>query len=82
MLKDNKAVEKLIVFKKRPIIITFVGAIIAILLILATLEVSRRNINTFVSEQQKYIIAIEAVILAIFIVEILSRLATLRLHAP
>lgn len=82
MSKDNKVVEKLNVFQKRPVIITFLGAIITILLILATLEVSHRNINTFVSSQQKYIIAIEAVILAIFIVEMLVRLVTLRLRAP
>ena len=82
MLKDDKVAEKLNVFKKRPIIITSFGAIITILLILATLEVSRRNINTFISSQQKYIIAIEAAILAIFIVEMLVRLVTLRLRAP
>jgi small-conductance mechanosensitive channel len=82
MLKDNKVVEKPNVFQKRPIIITCVGTIITILLILATLEVSRRNINTFISSQQKYIIAIEAVMLAIFIVELLVRLVTLLLHTP
>ena len=80
MLKDNKVVDKVNVFRKRPIIITGIGAIITILLILATLEVSRRNINTFVSSQQKYIIAIEAVILAICIVEMVGRLVTLLLH--
>jgi small-conductance mechanosensitive channel len=80
MLKDNKTIEKLDVFPKRPIIITGIGVIVTILLILATLEVSRRNINTFVSSQQRYIIAIEAVLLAIFIVEMVGRLVTLLLH--
>jgi hypothetical protein len=55
---------------------------INIILILVTLEVSRRNLNTFVSNQQKYIIAIEAAILAIFIVEMLARLVRLLLPAP
>jgi len=81
MLEDNKVDEKLSVFRKKSFIITFVGAIITILLILATREVSHRNINTFVSDQQKYIIAIETAILAIFIVEMLVRLATSRSHA-
>jgi small-conductance mechanosensitive channel len=82
MSKDNKIAEKPIIFQKRPIIITFLGMIIMILLILATLEVSHRNIITFISEQQKYIIAIEAAILAIFIVEMLVSLVTLLLHTP
>jgi small-conductance mechanosensitive channel len=82
MSEDNKVDEKLIVFQKRPLIITFTGALIMMLLILATLEVSHRNIITFVSNQQKYIVAIEAVILAIFIVELLVRLVGLVLRAP
>jgi len=82
MLKDNKVIEKLNELQKRPIIITCVGAIVTIFLILATLEISRRNINTFISSQQKYIIAIEAVMLAIFIVEMLGRLVTLHLRTP
>ena len=82
MSQDIKLVEKLNVFQKRQIIITFLGAIITILLILATLEVSHRNINTFISAQEKYIIGIETAILAIFVVEMLVRLVTLRLHDP
>ena len=66
---------------KRPIIITFVGTIIMILLILVTLEVSHRNINAFVTTQQKYIIAIEAAILATFIIEMLGGLIRLVLPA-
>jgi small conductance mechanosensitive channel len=73
MPRDTKVMQKLEAIRKRPIIITFMGAIATILLILVTLEVSHRNISTFVSSQQKYIIAIEAVILAIFIVEMLGR---------
>ena len=82
MSKDNKVNEKPIVFQKRSIIITFLGTIITILLILVTLEVSHRNISTFVSSQQKYILAIEAAILAIFIVEMLGMLVRLLLPAP
>jgi small conductance mechanosensitive channel len=68
--------------KKRPIIITFLGIIITILLILATLEISNRNVNAFISTQQKYILSIETAILAIFIVEMLVRVVTLRFHTP
>ena len=82
MSKVNKVGEKLTVIKKRPIIITFIGTIITILLILVTLEVSHRNINTFVTSQEKYIIAMEVAILAIFMVEMLGRLVELLLPAP
>ena len=82
MSEDNKAGEKTEVINKRPIIITFVGTIITIILILLTLEVSHRNINNFVTAQQKYIIAIEAAILATFIIEMLGRLVRLLLPAP
>jgi small conductance mechanosensitive channel len=81
MSKDYKVGEKL-EGNKRPIIITFIGIITTILLILLTLEFSHRNINTFVTSQQKYIIAIEAAILATFIVEMLGNLVRLLLPAP
>ena len=79
----NKQVDKkLISSKRRPIIITFLGTIFMIILLLVTQEVARRNINTFVSSQQRYIIAVEAVILAIFIVEMLGMLVRFLLPAP
>ena len=59
---------------KRLIIIAISGAILGIALILATLEISRENITSFVGTQEKYIISIEAAILAIFLVEILARI--------
>jgi small-conductance mechanosensitive channel len=82
MSKDIETVKTLDISKKRPIAITFIGAIITMFLIIATLEVSHRNINTFVSDQEKYIVAIEATILSILIVEMLVRLITLRFNAP
>jgi len=81
MSKNNES-EKLNAFQKRPIIITFIGTIIMIILILVTLDISRRNIISFVSNQQRYIVAIEAAILAIFAVEMILRLVTMRLHTP
>ena len=82
MSKDNKVEEKLEVNKKRPIIITLTGTIITILLMLVTLEVSHRNISAFVSSEQKYIIAIESAVLAIFIVEMMGRLVRLLVPGP
>ena len=66
----------------RPAIITFVGTILMIILILATLDVSHRDVVPFITNQQKYILAIEAAGLAVFMVELALRLATLRLHTP
>jgi small-conductance mechanosensitive channel len=76
MVKEFKIVKHLEGPRNRPIIITSVGAVITILLILATLEVSRRNINGLVTTQEKYIISIEAAVLFIFLVEMLVRVLT------
>jgi len=51
-------------------------------MILATLEIGHRDIIPFVSNQQKYIIAIEATMLAIFIVEMAVSFITLFLRTP
>ena len=81
MSEEIKATKRKVVSQKRPIILTFIGMIIAILLILVTLDISNRNINSFVTNNQKYIIAIESVLLAIFIVEMLGRLIRAALPA-
>jgi small-conductance mechanosensitive channel len=81
MFRKNE-IEKLSEFRKRPIIITFIGMIMTLILIVVTLDISRRNIIPFVTNQQKYIMAIEAAILAIFVVEMSLRLVTARLHTP
>jgi len=75
MSNDSKVVKKLDDSGRRPIAVTLVGAIIIILLILVTLEVSHRGVNTFVSHQERYIVALEAAVLSILIVEMLGRLA-------
>jgi small-conductance mechanosensitive channel len=78
----NAEIEKLNRRHVRPVIITFSGTILMIILILATLDVSHRNVVPFITNQQKYILAIEAAGLAVFMVELALRLATLRLHTP
>jgi small-conductance mechanosensitive channel len=82
MMKDNEAVKTPVSSQKRAIIITFLGMIAAILVIIATLEISNRNLSSFVVNQQKYILSIESILLMLFAVEFLARLATLRSHAP
>ena len=67
---------------RRPPIITSVGTVIMILLILATLEISRRGLSAFISTQERYVIGLEGAVLAIFAVEMVVRLLTLRLHYP
>ena len=78
----NAEVEKSNRRHVRPVIITFTGTLLMIILILITLDISHRNTIPFVSHQQRYILAIEAAGLAVFIVELLLRLVTLRLHTP
>ena len=63
--------------RTRPLIITFIGTIVMIILVVATLDISRRNIDSFVSDQQKYILSIECSFLVVFLVEMLARLVTL-----
>jgi small-conductance mechanosensitive channel len=82
MSKEQKIVEKRNPVRKKPIIITFVGTLIMILLIMVTLDISHRNPNTFISAQQKYILSIESIILVAFVVEMLARLVTLPVHTP
>jgi len=81
MSNKTRIVEKLDSIPRKPIIITLLGTIITIILIIITLDISHRNINIFITTQQKYIISIEGIILMAFIVELLVRLTTLRLHA-
>jgi small-conductance mechanosensitive channel len=82
MLKNIKVSEKLEVVHKKPIIITFIGSILTVFLIVITLEIINRNLNAFISTQQKYILSIESAILVTFVVELLVRLSTLRLRTP
>jgi small-conductance mechanosensitive channel len=82
MSENKKPFNKLINYGKRPIIITFIGTILMIILIIATIDISQRNIITFISTQQKYILSIESTILVFFIVEMLARLITLLSRTP
>jgi small-conductance mechanosensitive channel len=82
MSKNIDSTKKPKSTKKRSIIITLFGAIIMLLIIVATLEISHRNINSFISTQQRYIISIESIILVAFIVEMLARITTLLPRAP
>jgi small-conductance mechanosensitive channel len=74
MVKENQNKETPNKTPKKPIVIAVIGLIISILLIMATLEISHRGLITFVATQQKYILAIESIILVTFVVELLVRL--------
>ncbi len=66
----------------RPLTIAWIGAVLTTLLILATLEISHRKISAFISSQEKYVIGIESAVLAIFVVEMVVGLLTMRMHIP
>jgi small conductance mechanosensitive channel len=66
---------------KRPLIITLAGTILMIVVMSVTLEISHRQIFTFITSQERYVISAEGVLLVAFIVEMLVRLATLYSHA-
>jgi small conductance mechanosensitive channel len=74
MSKESQNREIFYQIPKKPLIITLIGLLLSIFLIIATLEISHRGLITFVSTQQKYILAIESIILVTFVVELLVRL--------
>jgi small-conductance mechanosensitive channel len=61
-------------------ILILLAAVLTVLLIVGTKEISRRNLSTFISSEEKYILGFEAAALSILIVEMLVGLATQRLH--
>jgi small-conductance mechanosensitive channel len=76
------AVETVTSSNKGHVAVWLIGTIIMVGAIIVTLEISQRNISTFISAQQKYIIALEATILVAFLVELLARLAVLGSRLP
>jgi small-conductance mechanosensitive channel len=81
-MNEVKTVKKPEISHKKPIIITFFGSVIMILLITATLEISHRNLSPIITANQRYIVSIESILLIAFMVEMFARLATLRSHTP
>ncbi len=79
---ENNETKKSERVSKRPIIITFIGMVVMILLIIATVQVSQKNIVNFISIQKQYVISIESIILVAFTVEMLVRLTILRAQTP
>jgi len=63
---------------KRRYVMLPLGVILTIILIIVTIDISRRNLFELVSNQEKYIIGIEAAILFILIVELLVSIVTVR----
>ncbi len=82
MSKSNNSLAKTPAPHKRSIIITLAGALVMIFAIIATLDISHRNINPFVTAQQKYILSLESTILVFFVVELVARLASTVSYAP
>ena len=82
-MEDNsEIVEKTGTSRNGHITVWLLGALVMIGLIVVTLEISHRNISTFISTQQKYIVSIETTILVAFIVEMLTRLDVFNSRFP
>jgi small-conductance mechanosensitive channel len=77
MSKDDNAEKKVGNPSRRSFFITLLGVVIVIILIILTVDVSHRNINAFITAQEKYILSVEGLILVAFIVELLVRLTAL-----
>lgn len=78
MSKDTKDHAGFYKSQKRPLLIIFIGFILTIILIVITVDISHRGISSFVTAQQKYILAIESTLLVFLVVEMLARLTMLR----
>jgi len=66
----------------RPIKVVTTGAVLMLLAIIATLVVSRRSILPFVAREERYVVATEAAMLSILVVELVVRLLSLHFSGP
>ncbi|PVV83783.1 mechanosensitive ion channel family protein [Dehalogenimonas alkenigignens] len=83
MMEENGTASQTVLnSNKGHITIWLLGTIVMIGAIMITLEISQRNISTFISTQEKYIIALEATVLVAFLVELLARLTVLGSRLP
>lgn len=82
MVFEPQVNKKTTVSLKRPLILTAIGLLVLIALIIATTEIGKRNIIDFVSNDQKYILSLEIVFLAVFFIEAVVRLITLGSNRP
>ena len=64
----------------RPNILILLAAILTVVLIVGTKEISRRNLSSFISTEEKYILGFEVAALSILVVEMLVGLVSRRLH--
>lgn len=67
---------------RRGIAFTVTSSVLSIALIIATLEIARRNVIPFVADQQRYIVSLEVALLGIFLTEALARIISISLRAP
>src|SRR5450759_3183934 len=67
---------------RRGIAFTVTSSVLSIALIIATLEIARRNVIPFVADQQRYIISLEVALLGLFLTEALARIISISLRAP
>jgi len=81
MPTDIETAKKHDISQRLPIVFKALGALFAVLLIITTRDISRRDLIAFVSAQEKYILSIEAAILSVLIVEMLVGIVTLRLRS-
>ena len=67
---------------RRGIAFTVTSSVLSIALIIATLEIARRNVIPFVADQQRYIVSLEVALLGLFLTEALARIISISLRAP
>ncbi len=82
-MSDNTGVgTKEAALRGRPARVVMSGAVLMVLAIIATLVVSRRNLLPFVAREERYVVATEAAMLSILVVELVVRLLSLHFSAP
>lgn len=79
MLKDAKTVETQARSHRRSLIVSGIGLALLIALIVATSIISKNGYNQFITKNKDYILSIEIILLVVFFIEALARIATLRL---
>jgi small-conductance mechanosensitive channel len=81
MSEDVRSVPNNKTVRRRPSFLILFAAVLTLLLIVGTMDISHRHLSRFVTAEEKYIVGLEVAILSILVVEMLVGIVKSRLHS-
>jgi len=81
MSEDDRSVPNSKTGRRRPSFPILFAAVLTLLLIVATMDISHRHLIGFVTAEERYIVGLEVAILSILVVEMLVGIVKSRLHS-